>query len=105
MRSKSYVLRGDRNSTSPVLLIPDPSATLFIIDSIDDFDTLAKQYPQRYANPKNPTVRPNWATLPGFVDAVHVTASAVTDEDNPYVHAWECESTLWFRGDSLIRCT
>ena len=25
------------------------------------------------------------------------------DEDNPYAHAWEVESTLWFRGDILIR--
>jgi len=46
MRSKSYMLRGDPDSKAPVLLSPVLNATLFVIDSIDDFDTLARQYPQ-----------------------------------------------------------
>jgi hypothetical protein len=102
-RSRSYVLRGDPDSKAPVLLSPVQSATLFVIDFIADFDTLANQYPQKYPNPRNPTVCPDWGRLAGLVDAVHVTASAVTDEDSPYAHAWEVESTLWFRGDILIR--
>jgi len=103
MRSKSYMLRGDLDCKAPVLLSPVLSATLFVIDSIDDFNTLASLYPQSYRNSRNPTVRPDWARLAGLVDAVHVTASAVTDEDNTYAHAWEVESTLWFRGAILVR--
>jgi hypothetical protein len=103
MRSESYVRRGDPDSKAPVLLSPMPSATLLVVDSIDDFDTLASQYPQSYRNYRNPTVCPDWARLAGLVDAVHVTASAVTDEGNPYAHAWEVESTLWFRGAVLVR--
>ena len=101
-RSRSYILRGDPNSKAPVLLSPFQSATLFVINSIADFDTLANQYPQKYPNPQNPTVCPDWGRLSRLVDAVHVTASAITDEDNPYALAWEVESTLWFRGDMLI---
>ena len=99
MRSRSY--RGDPNSSAPVLLSPLQSATLFVIDSIYDFDTLANQYPHKYSNPRDPRVCPDWRKLPDLVGAVHVTASAVTNQDNPYAHAWEIESTLWFRGDIL----
>jgi hypothetical protein len=45
----------------------------------------------------------DWGRLAGLADAVHVTARAITDENNPYAHAWEVESTLWFRGAVLIR--
>jgi hypothetical protein len=102
MRSESYMLRADPERNAPVFLSPVPSATLLVVDSIHDFDTLASQYPQRYPNLRNPTVRPHWARLAGLVDALHVTASAVTDDDNPYANAWEVESTLWFRGAALV---
>jgi hypothetical protein len=102
MRSRSYILRSDSERDAPVFLNPVLSATLLVIDSVDDFDRLASQYPQTYPNPRNPTVRPDWARLAGLIDAVHVTARAVTDEDNPYAHAWEVESTLWFRGATLV---
>ncbi len=103
MQSRSYTLRDDPDSKAPVLLSPVRSATLFVIDSIDDFDTLANQYPQRYPNPRDPRVCPDWRKLADLVDAVHVTASAVTDQDNLYAHAWEVESTLLFRGAFLVR--
>ena len=103
MRSKSYILRGDQDNLAPVLLTPAPEAILFVIDSIGDFDTLARQFPQTYGNTRNSTVRPDWSCLAGLVDGVHVTASAVTDQADLYTHAWEVESTLWFRGAVLVR--
>jgi hypothetical protein len=103
MRSKSYMLRGDPDRRAPVLLSPVPNATLFVIDSIDDFEALASQYPHKYSNPRDLRRRPDWGKLAGLVGAVHVTAGAVADGGNCYVHAWEVESTLWFRGDILIR--
>ncbi len=60
-----------------------PLCLRFVIDSVDDFDTLANQYPHKYPSPRNPTVRPDWGRLASLVGAVHVTASAVTDEDKP----------------------
>ena len=103
MRSRSFRRRGDPDSKAPVLLSPVHSATLFVIDSTADFGTLANQYSHKYSNPRDPRVCPDWRKLADLADAVHVTSSAVTDQDNPYAHAWEVESTLWFRGDVLIR--
>jgi hypothetical protein len=103
MRSRSYARRDDSERRIIVLLKPDPDATLFVVDSIEDFDTLANAYPQMYSNPLNPRRCPNWGGLAGIADAVHVTNRAVTDRENNYAHAWEVESTLWFRGAVLAR--
>ena len=105
MRSRGYTCRDDSERRTPVLLKPDPYATLFVVDSMEDFDSLASAYPQRYSNPLNPRVCPDWSRIAGVVDAVHVTDRAVVNLDNHYAHAWEVESTLWFRGAVLTRVT
>jgi hypothetical protein len=104
-RSRSYACRDDSERRTPALLEPDPYATLIVVDSVEDFDTLATAYPQTYSNPLDPRACPDWRRLVDIVDAVHVTAEAVTDQENHYAHAWEVESTLWFRGEVLTRIT
>ena len=103
MRSRSYASRDDNERRKPELLKPDSDAALFVVNSIEDFGILATAYPQASSNLLNPRVCPDWGSLADIVDAVHVTDRALTDLENWYAHAWEVESTLWFRGEVLTR--
>jgi hypothetical protein len=78
---------GERKGDGRALwtLVADPAAKLFVVDSLDDYTALAETYPQRSANPRNPTLAPDWAAVNAMesrpFDAVHMTgrgASAST---------------------------
>ena len=86
-------------SRSVQLLTPDPGAVLYVINSPGDYGVLVEAYPQRYENPANPTVCPHWRAIheEGCIDAIHMTADAVTHRDQRYAQRWEVGSTLWFR--------
>jgi hypothetical protein len=77
------------------MLVPDPTARLFVVDSADDYMRLADMYPQSYANPLNPTRAPCWSVISSMedrpFDAVHVTSGGASA-----VPGWDVESTLWF---------
>ena len=83
-----------------MLLRPAPTASIFVVRSIEGFVELASDFPQTHANPAHPA-RPNWGRLADLADGIHVTAAAVRDRNDFYCHAWEVESTLWFRGEVL----
>lgn len=83
-----------------MLLQPAPTASIYVVETIEDFAQMAREFPQEYANSANPA-RPNWERLAGLADGIHVAADAVSDPSNVYSHAWEVESTLWFRGEVL----
>jgi hypothetical protein len=84
-------------------LIPNPDATLYIIDTRTDYQRLADAYPKRWEGEvTNRLCAPDWhsvADLP--VDGVHATAGAaagIEDPDDGLVpfRGWAVESTLWF---------
>ncbi len=87
------------------LLEPDADARLYVIDTLDDFKTLADRFPQSYDNPNNPWYAPNWSRVfdegRSMFDAIHVTfatvdaGKSVPGTEHPVFFGWDVESTLW----------
>lgn len=90
-------------------LVPDPEASLYVIDSMDDYKVLADEYPQRWDHPnvsrKHPFYSPNWNQIATIIlrpfDGVHVTRAAIeggraqSPNQHPQFTSWDVESTLW----------
>lgn len=81
------------------LLTVNPSAKVYIIDTLEDLEQLISMYPyQNYLN----SVLGNfvdWAAMAndGW-DGVHVTDAGqwATRLTKPGLYGWDCESTAWF---------
>lgn len=88
---------GRRNAEGRQLwtFVPDPTTTLLIINSEDDYPQLAHRYPHRYPNERDPRCAPHWFEIAAAdslpFEAVHVTAEAAAELDG-----WDVESTAWF---------
>jgi hypothetical protein len=89
------------------LLVPQPDAALYVIDSEEDYRRLTNACPQDWNDPnvKVSAPAPNWHRIAGAettIDGVHLTeraaASARAGEDLLPLRDWAVESTLWFAG-------
>lgn len=86
------------------IITPNPTAKVYVINSIDDYSVLANQFPQHGSCG---ALAPNWNEIQslgdGVIDAIHFTRAAVIDEARrgmelrPRFNAWNVESTLWLR--------
>lgn len=84
-------------------LTPCPQATLYIVNSLEDYKQLADAYPKTYENRKNPCYAPDWYQIgnPSAIpfDGVHVTEKAIASGNSqqgyPKFWGWNVESTLW----------
>ena len=86
-------------------LVPNPEATLYVIDSPDAYRQLANEYPKGRGltvDPNNPCCAPDWYKIAQSCDGVHATEGAVrAGIDEPVMRhlnftGWCFESTLWF---------
>lgn len=90
------------------LLAPDPTATLFIIDSFDDYRSLTDQYEYRWNRLRGPDWRRIATDLP--FDGVHYTGNARqpaewSPNDPVPLVSWDVESTAWFTFYlNVLRC-
>jgi hypothetical protein len=104
---EGQVTRAVRPDEKLWLLEPDPNATLFIIDSFDDYRRLTEQYEYRWrgkdAGP-NYLRGPDWPLIAETrpFDGVHFTGNArqpaegrLASDPVPLV-SWDVESTAWF---------
>jgi hypothetical protein len=84
------------------LLVPEPDAALYVVDSQDDYRRLTDAYPQGWNNPavKSRDRAPEWHRLSSPdtpIEGVHVTQVAVAKAQKlPPLGVWAVESTLWF---------
>lgn len=81
-----------------ILLHPEPTAILYVVDCAEDYEKLVEAYPHPYDNPARQAC-PHWGRLAQetALDGIHVTADVTADPRCPCAHSWQVESTLWLR--------
>jgi hypothetical protein len=88
------------------LLTPEPDATLYVIDSLEDYQRLTDAYPKGWDDAAIPERAPDWYRISDpatRIDGVLTSAPAVAAgrmppegrELRPFT-GWDVESTLWF---------
>lgn len=94
-------------------LTPDPSATLYIIDTPSDYRQLVDWFPHRWNEPSlsREYVEANWHEMangkPVPFHGIHVTKAAIDTADaepsmgHPRFGRWDVESTLWLEWSFL----
>jgi len=89
--------------TKMTLLKPDKDARIYVIDTLEDLETLAKRYPQdptilRYRISIADTF--DYHAMSKDYDAIHLTDNGQwkTRFSRPYsLYGWDCETYFWFR--------
>lgn len=83
-------------------LWPDPEARLYVIASVQDYETLAEHFPKRWSGSAHSALyAADWSRIP--VDGVHVTAAAIEAAKHrqgnaqPEFGGWDVESTVWYK--------
>lgn len=91
---------GDHEGGFVSLLTPDPTAKVYLIDSLAALLALHERYPHRESVARyGYTNWVDWRLVAFDYDAVRLTQAAhfATRLTHPGTYSWDCESTCWFR--------